>query len=129
MRYSTKHEAKPDVSAVDSRHQGCRRTWALCRNVRGNLQAGGGKMGKYSKLRERILAGDSDRNIEFSALCQLLIRLGFDERIKGSHHIFTRDDVIEVINLQPKLSKAKAYQVKQIRGILVKYRSGGSDVD
>ncbi len=86
-------------------------------------------MGKYSKLRERILAGDSDRNIEFSALCQLLIRLGFDERIKGSHHIFTRDDVIEVINLQPKLSKAKAYQVKQIRGILVKYRSGGSDVD
>lgn len=86
-------------------------------------------MGKYSKLRERILAGSSDGNIEFSERCQLLVRLGFDERIKGSHHIFTRSDVVEIINLQPKGNKAKAYQVKQVRSILVQYRLGESDVD
>lgn len=86
-------------------------------------------MGKHSKLRERILAGSSDGNIEFSELCQLLVRLGFDERIKGSHHIFTRSDVVEIINLQPKGNKAKAYQVKQVRSILVQYRLGESDVD
>ena len=58
-------------------------------------------MGKYSKLRERILAGGADSNVEFSALCQLLIRLGFEQRIKVSHHIFTRNGVDEIINLQP----------------------------
>ena len=86
-------------------------------------------MGKYSKFRERILAGISDSNIDFTVLCQLLVRLGFDERVKGSHHIFTREDVAEIINIQPKGSKAKPYQVKQVRGILVKYRLGESDVD
>ena len=86
-------------------------------------------MGKYSKLRERILAGISDSNIDFTALCQLLDRLGFDERIKGSHHIFTKENVEEIINIQPKGRGAKPYQVKQIRGILVKYRLGESDVD
>lgn len=86
-------------------------------------------MGKYSKLRERILAGISDSNIDFTALCQLMARLGFDERVKGSHHIFTKEHVEEIINLQPKGSKAKPYQVKQVRGILVKYRLGESNVD
>lgn len=86
-------------------------------------------MGKYSKLRQKILAGGADSNVAFTALCQLLIRLGFDERIRGDHHIFTRDGVDEIINLQPVGSKAKAYQVRQVRGILVKYRLGESDVD
>ena len=86
-------------------------------------------MGKYSKLREKILAGTADTSLDFSTLCQLLVRLGFVERVKGGHHIFTRDGVEEIINLQPKGSKAKAYQVKQVRYILVKYRLGESDVD
>jgi predicted RNA binding protein YcfA (HicA-like mRNA interferase family) len=86
-------------------------------------------MGKYSKLRQKLLSGSSDTNVEFSVLCQLLVRLGFEERIKGSHHIFTRDGVMEILNLQPKGSKAKPYQVKQVRGILVKYQLGETDVD
>ena len=86
-------------------------------------------MGKHSKLKQKILAGDGDANVEFSALCTLLIRLGFDERVKGGHHIFTRDGVDEIINLQPKGGSAKAYQVRQVRGILVRYRLGESDVD
>ncbi len=86
-------------------------------------------VGKYSKLREKILAGTADSSIDFAALRQLLTRLGFEERVKGGHHIFTRDGVEEIINLQSKGNKAKAYQVKQVRIILVKYRFGGSDVD
>jgi len=51
----------------------------------------------------------------------LLSRLGFAERIKGSHHIFTRADVDEILNLQPRNSLAKSYQVKQVRKVLVRY--------
>ncbi|AKH37192.1 MULTISPECIES: type II toxin-antitoxin system HicA family toxin [Nitrosomonas] len=86
-------------------------------------------MGKYSKLREKILAGSADSNIEFAMVCQLLVRLGFEERVKGGHHIFARNDVDEIINLQSKSGKAKAYQVKQIRNILLKYRLGEKNVD
>jgi len=69
-----------------------------------------------------VLSGTSDANISFIALCQLLKRLGFQERIKGSHHIFTQDNVEEIINIQSKGSKAKPYQVKQVRGIILKYK-------
>nr|WP_228039244.1 type II toxin-antitoxin system HicA family toxin [Dolichospermum sp. LEGE 00240] len=58
-------------------------------------------------------------------MCQLLIRLGFDERIRGSHHIFTKEGVEEILNLQPKQGKAKVYQVKQVREMLLKYQLGG----
>jgi len=86
-------------------------------------------MGRYSKVQQKILSGSADTNVEFSHLCQLLVRLGFEERLKGSHHIFTRDGIEEILNLQPKGSKTKPYQVKQVRNILVKYRLGETDVD
>jgi predicted RNA binding protein YcfA (HicA-like mRNA interferase family) len=86
-------------------------------------------MGKYQKLKQRILAGSRDANVGFAPLCQLLVRLGFKERVKGDHHIFSREDVEEIINLQPNGSKAKVYQVKQVRRILVRYKLGESDVD
>ena len=86
-------------------------------------------MGKYAKLMQKILAGGADSNIEFSDLSQLLIRLNFDKRVRGSHHIFFRKDVVDILNLQPKGKKAKAYQVKQVRNVIIKYRLGESDVD
>ncbi len=63
-------------------------------------------------------------NIRFSDLRSALLRLGFVERIKGSHHIFTRDGVEEILNLQPKGAFAKPYQVKQVRKVLVRYKLG-----
>ncbi|PYS84645.1 MAG: toxin HicA [Acidobacteria bacterium] len=84
-------------------------------------------MGKYDKLLIQVLRGASDANISFEGLCQLLRHLGFDERIRGSHHIFTREGVEEILNLQPIGSKAKAYQVKQVRGVILRYRLGGQD--
>ncbi len=64
-------------------------------------------MGKAEKLLFKILLGQSDANIPFEGLRNLLLRLGFDERIRGDHHIFTKEGVEEILNLQPKGSKAK----------------------
>lgn len=85
------------------------------------------RMGSRDKVLEAILRGNSDANITFRELCGLLNQLGFHERIRGSHHIFTRDDVEEILNLQPRGSMAKPYQVKQVRGVILKYRLAGDD--
>jgi hypothetical protein len=84
---------------------------------------------KQDKLLVKILLGNSDANIPFDQLCQLLRKLEFDERIRGSHHIFTKEEVEEILNLQPKQGKAKAYQIKQIRNVILKYHLGGQDED
>ena len=64
---------------------------------------------RYENLLRRILGGRSDANIRFSDLRQLLLHLGFDERVRGSHHIFRRNGVRELINLQRDGSHAKPY--------------------
>lgn len=79
-------------------------------------------MGKYDKLIFQILRGLSDANIEFDELCHLLKHLGFEVRIRGSHHMFRKDGIAEKINLQRQGSKAKTYQVKQVREIIQKHR-------
>ena len=84
-------------------------------------------MAKYDELLSRILRGASDANIPFNQLRNLLRHLGFEERIRGDHHIFTKNGVEEIINLQPQGSKAKPYQVKQVRGVILKYRLSGDD--
>jgi predicted RNA binding protein YcfA (HicA-like mRNA interferase family) len=84
-------------------------------------------MASASRIRDRILLGSSDANIDFNDLIKLLIDLGFNERQKGSHHIFTQTGVDEIVNVQPKGNKAKPYQVKQIRNIILKYRLELSD--
>jgi len=78
-------------------------------------------MGKLEKLYEYILMRRSDANVPFETLRALLRRLGFDERIRGDHHIFTKDGVEEILNLQPKDGKGKPYQVKQVRDVILKY--------
>lgn len=82
-------------------------------------------MSQADRLRLRILRGTSDANSPFRGLCQPLQRLGFDERIRGSHHIFTKEGVEEILNLQPQGRQAKPYQVKQVRAVLLRYRLGG----
>ena len=74
---------------------------------------------------QEVLSGTGDANVSFVSLCHLLKRLGFDERTKGSHHIFTQNGVEEIINLQSKGGKAKPYQVKQVRELILKYKMGG----
>ena len=72
---------------------------------------------------DKVLSGLSDKNIKFEDLRKLLASFGFEERIKGDHHIFTRPDIIEILNIQPlRDGKAKAYQVKQVRSVILKYK-------
>ena len=82
-------------------------------------------MTAHGKSLDRILRGTSDKNIEFDPLCDLLKRLGFVERVHGGHHIFTKDGVAEILNLQPKGREAKPYQVKQVRKIILQYKLAG----
>ncbi|MBM4458658.1 MAG: type II toxin-antitoxin system HicA family toxin [Chloroflexi bacterium] len=84
-------------------------------------------MTRYGKLLVRIRRGQADTNIAFAELCGLLRYLGFRERIRGDHHIFTQTGVLEILNLQPKGSHAKPYQVRQVREIIVRYGLGGED--
>jgi predicted RNA binding protein YcfA (HicA-like mRNA interferase family) len=81
-------------------------------------------MSKYKKLLFRILRGTSDANIPFDELCQLLRRLGFEQRVRGAHHLFRRQGIEEKINLQHDDNKAKPYQVRQVRKVISKYKIG-----
>jgi hypothetical protein len=53
------------------------------------------------KTLQQVLQGTADANVRFNDLRNLLRRLGFDERIRGSHHIFTKEGFEEILNLQP----------------------------
>jgi hypothetical protein len=78
-------------------------------------------MDRHEKLFKHILMGKGDANVPFDGLCQLLRRLRFEDRIRGDHHIFSRSDIPEIINLQPKGTKAKTYQVKQVRDLILRH--------
>ena len=84
-------------------------------------------MADKDELLLRVVRGTSDAAIRFEELCGLLRSLGFAERTRGSHHIFTQDGVEEILNLQPQAGRAKPYQVKQVRGVILRYRLGGYD--
>lgn len=79
-------------------------------------------MSKIEKLLLKVVSGSSDNNISFSDLIFILTTIGFEFRVKGSHHIFFKGGVEEIINIQPNGDKAKPYQVKQVRNLLIKYK-------
>jgi hypothetical protein len=70
----------------------------------------------------QVLQGTADANIRFEDLRSLLGALGFAERIRGDHHIFSKPGVAEILNLQPRGSMAKPYQVRQIRSLIIRYK-------
>lgn len=80
-----------------------------------------------AKVLRRILTGGADANVEFQDLRALLLWLGFRETTRGSHHVFRRPGVLERINLQNDGGKAKVYQVRQVRRILITNRLRGGE--
>ncbi len=84
-------------------------------------------MKQYDRLLRTILSERSDANIRFSDLRALMKHLGFDERIRGSHHLFDKAGIVEIVNLQNRGSLAKPYQVRQVRQLILKYRLGGNN--
>jgi predicted RNA binding protein YcfA (HicA-like mRNA interferase family) len=82
---------------------------------------------RREKLVADVLGGRADANIDFDDLRSLLLSFGFDERTKGSHHLFRKSGVEERINLQRDGRNAKPYQVKQVRAVILKYNLAGND--
>ena len=70
----------------------------------------------------QVLQGTADANIRFEDLRSLLVSFGFTERVRGDHHIFAKPGVAEILNLQPRGSHAKPYQIKQVRAVIVQYK-------
>ena len=79
-------------------------------------------MSSVDKILTAVMCGTRDKNILFLDLRKLLDGLGFRCRIKGNHFIYYKEGVSEIINIQPEGNKAKAYQVKQVRYIILKYK-------
>jgi hypothetical protein len=94
----------------------------MARNQRSHAEYNNA-VGSVKTLR-RLLSGTSDAAIRFDDLCLLLESLGFEKRVKGSHHLFRRTGIEEKINLQREGSQAKPYQVKQTRALILKYKLG-----
>ena len=81
-------------------------------------------MNRHERLLQRIFGGRSDANIRFSELRALMRSLGFDERIRGSHHVYRKEGLAEKVNLQRDDGNAKPYQIRQLRRVLLKYKLG-----
>ena len=84
-------------------------------------------MNRHERLLRRILGGRSDANIRFEDLRALIRYLGFDERIRGSHHVYRKEGVTEKVNLQRDDGNAKPYQVRQFRRLALKYQLGDDE--
>ena len=81
-------------------------------------------MNRHERLLRTILRGRSDANIRFDDLRALMQHLGFEERVRASHHVYRKAGVAEKVNLQRDGGNAKPYQVRQVRRLILKYRLG-----
>ena len=79
-------------------------------------------MGRHEKLLARIARGDSDASIHFDQLRAMLVWLGFEERISGSHHVLRFPTTPVLLTLQRDRQHAKVYQVRQVRRALLELR-------
>ena len=84
-------------------------------------------MRRHERLVQTILRGRSDANIRFGDLCALMRYFGFEEPVRGSHRLFDKAGIVEIVNLQSRSGQAKPYQVRQVRQLILNYQLGGDD--
>lgn len=82
-------------------------------------------MSRFDKLLLKLLRATSDAGFAFDDLRYVLEKLGFDERVRGSHHMFDRDGIPELVNIQRHGKDAKPYQVRDVRSLIVRYGLAG----
>ena len=62
------------------------------------------------------------KNVRFEEICRAAVVFGFTFRGgKGSHRIYVRQGVRDLLNFQNVKGKAKPYQVKQFLRIIEQY--------
>ncbi len=76
-------------------------------------------MGRIEKLISIIMSENSDNNVKFKDIRTLLLYLGFEERINGSHHIYRKSNLNTLLNIQKDGDMAKSYQIKQVRKLII----------
>jgi hypothetical protein len=95
----------------------------------GKLEYRGGDAKRMPKARELLQkAIRSPASLRFGEMVCLVKAFGFREaRQQGSHHIFIRPDVKELLNVQDVHGVAKPYQVRQFLKLVERYnlRPGG----
>ena len=75
---------------------------------------------KKEKILQKIL--NNPNKVRFLEVKSIVEAFGFNlSRISGSHNIFTRSDVSEIVNLQNVNGQAKPYQVKQFLSLVERY--------
>jgi predicted RNA binding protein YcfA (HicA-like mRNA interferase family) len=75
---------------------------------------------KSRKLLQKILGGS--KNIRFTEMVTLIESFGFKlNRTDGSHHIFSRPGIPELVNLQDVKGQAKPYQIRQFLKLVEKH--------
>ncbi len=84
-------------------------------------------MARSERILKEVLGGGPDANVRFDDLCNLLSSLGFEQRTRGSPHLFSRSGVVERVNLQRDGSHATPYPVPQVRRILLKSGLAGEE--
>lgn len=75
---------------------------------------------KIKKILRKILT--NQKNVKFEELLIILSYFDFKcDRINGSHHIFKKVGITELINIQNVNGEVKPYQVKQFLSLIDKY--------
>jgi len=77
-------------------------------------------MSRAEKTLELVISGHSDANIRFPDMKNMLLRMGFRMRVRGSHHHFSKENFEPSLQLQPSQGMCKVYQVRQVREALKK---------
>ncbi len=74
------------------------------------------------KIYNDVISGKSDNNINFNDFRNLIVDLGFNFiNQNGSHIQYYNKNINERMTIQNNKSKAKGYQVKQLRNIIIKH--------
>jgi hypothetical protein len=82
------------------------------------------KGGRSAVNKRKLLAKamNSPHNLGFPDFLALIEAFGFVLlRQRGSHHIFARPGLVEIMDVQPQGGKAKAYQVKQLIELVTRH--------
>ena len=71
---------------------------------------------------DMVMSGNCDNNIRFTDFQTLITALGFTLKgQKGSHISYYHEEINERMTIQNDGSKAKGYQVRQLRRIIKRY--------
>ena len=71
-------------------------------------------MSKLDKLVQKILEG---RDVSYEEVETLLLKLGFDKEVRGSHHVFRKPDYPKNVSLKRR-SQLLPYQLRDLKEVL-----------